>query len=477
MKNIFIRAGMSPFESFPAEKILVNNLIGTNIGNFLYLNGILRNITQEDTEITPTHYKWHFTDKEIDEINETQDIFIIPLADAFRDNFVAELRGLTHLVRSLKIPCVVIGVGLRSPYEPDFSKPFPFDEDVKAFVSAVLEKSSIVGVRGQITADYLSHLGFKEGTDHVAIGCPSLYTNGEALSIRPAAITKDSCVCINSSPTSPDSIHEFLHSVTQEFPNWHYMPQVRSELRILYTGAAYRVKTNPLFPTKITDEAYRSGRSQFFLNTSTWISYLSHADLSIGSRLHGNIAALLAGTPNILLPQDARTRELTEFHHLTHYPANRLDASTNIWDLLDQVDFQQPCRYQEENFRHFLSFLDRNQIPHIYKDGAAPAVIPYEERLKQTPMLPPVTTIADCSFEEIIERLNQYFPLYDKQLQPLKKDKAKLQNEVEKLSRSLAKTAKEKETLQKKVDELSRSLAQSSNPPSFLKKVKRKLGL
>ena len=34
MKRIYIRAGMSPFESFPAHKMLLNNSIGQNLGNF-----------------------------------------------------------------------------------------------------------------------------------------------------------------------------------------------------------------------------------------------------------------------------------------------------------------------------------------------------------------------------------------------------------------------------------------------------------
>lgn len=416
MKNIFIRGGMSPFESFPAEKLLIRNSIGTNLGNFLYLNGILRNITQFDTTITPTYYKKNFTAEEIDHINETQDIFIIPLADAFRQDFVGELRSLTQLVKSLKIPCVIIGVGLRAPYEPDFSSPFSFDDDVKNFVRAVLEKSSIVGVRGQITADYLSHLGFKEGRDHVAIGCPSLYTNGDELNIRKPDITRESRVCINASPTTPENVLAFLHGLTTEFPDWHFVPQVRSELRLLYTGSPYKVKVSPYYPTRITDETYREGRSEFFLNTSTWIEYLSQADLSIGSRLHGNVAAVLAGTPSILIAKDARVRELVEFHHLTQISADEIGADTNIWDLIGQMDFNLPCQYQKENFHHFLSFLDANRIPHIYQDKSTPKVIPFDERMKEVDLQPPVTTFAKCSLEEMSERFEKFYPAYEKKL-------------------------------------------------------------
>lgn len=415
MKNIYIRAGMSPFESFPARKILLNNSIGTNVGNFLYVYGILRNITQEDSVITPDHYKKNYSDADIDKINQTQDIFIIPLADAFRDDFVGMLKGMTRLVKKLTIPCAVIGVGLRAPFEPDFSTPYSFDEPVKEFVSAVLEKSSMIGVRGEITSAYLSHLGFREGTDHMAIGCPSMYTVGPKLEIRQADITKDSRVCINSSVTAPDNIHEFLDRVTKEFPDWHFVPQVLRELRLLYTGAPYTAKCHPLYPRRITDETYRTGKSEFFLNVPTWLEYMSKADLSIGSRLHGNVAALLAGTPSILIPKDARVRELSEYHDFTRVSQTDINADTNVWDLIHAADFQQPCRKQEANFNRFLGFLDKNEISHIYQHGT-PDTIPFMERMKNVSLQPPVTTFANCSLEEMAERFESFYPAYERKL-------------------------------------------------------------
>ena len=415
MKNIYIRSGMSPFESFPAEKILLSNSIGTNVGNFLYVYGILRNITQTDSVITPNHYKSKYTEAEIDEINQTQDIFIIPLADAFRDDFVKSLNAMTDLVKKLTIPCVIIGVGLRAPFEPDFSTPYSFDEAVKEFVSAVLEKSAMVGVRGEITSAYLSHLGFREGTDHMAIGCPSMYTAGPQLNIRDTQITKDSRVCINSSVTTPDNVHEFLDRVTKEFSDWHFVPQVLSELRLLYTGSPYVVKCNPLYPTHITDETYRTGRSEFFLNVPTWFEYMSKADLSIGSRLHGNIAATLSGTPSILIPKDARVRELSEYHDLTRVNASEITENTNVWDLINSVDFKQPCHKQTENFNRFLGFLEKNSIPHIYENGT-PDTIPFMERMKEIPLEPPVTTFANCTLEEMSQRFECFYPDHEKKL-------------------------------------------------------------
>ena len=86
MKNIYIRSGMSPLDSFTPAEILLKNSIGTNVGNLLYVYGILRTITKEDTTITSNYYAARMEDA--DYINENYDCFIIPLADAFRSDFV-----------------------------------------------------------------------------------------------------------------------------------------------------------------------------------------------------------------------------------------------------------------------------------------------------------------------------------------------------------------------------------------------------
>ena len=168
MSRIYYRGGMSPFETFSPGYILTHNVIGTNVGNFLYLNGVLRSLMIDDnTVIQANYYNTNYYKPEY--VNENFDCFVIPLADAFRENFVNELNELTSFVKKLKIPCYVIGVGLKESYEPDFSQPKPQDEAVKKFVTAVLEKSNCIGVRGELTGKYLETLGFAEGRDFMVI--------------------------------------------------------------------------------------------------------------------------------------------------------------------------------------------------------------------------------------------------------------------------------------------------------------------
>jgi len=438
MKNILIRAGMSPLDIFDAPYILNNNSIGGNVGNLIYQYSVFRTLMREDTIITPDYY--NYEPSRADEINEKYDCYVIPLADAFRKEFVPSLRKYTQLIKKLKIPVYVIGVGLRAPFEPKLNEGFPFDEDVKAFISAVLEKSNIIGLRGEITSKYLTRLGFKEGVDHTVIGCPSMYTFGRELNIRKTNITKDSIICVNSSRLSPKNVLDFITRGMKEYPNHYFIPQWLKELKLVHLGSPAIAKDSKNYPVKMSDPTYMSNRVRFPLNAPTWFEFIGKADLSFGARLHGNITATISGTPSIIIPKDARMRELAEYHQLTHVMANEITEKTKLSDLIEKVDFQLPSKRQAENFDHYIDFLNKNKIDHIYKEINQPNNVPLEERLKSVQLLPMEVPITGCSMEETIARWEKFYPIDDsmtKEIITLKKEVKEKEKKIKKLEGQL----------------------------------------
>ncbi|TWT27853.1 polysaccharide pyruvyl transferase family protein [Planomicrobium sp. CPCC 101110] len=409
MKNILMRAGMTPFEKFDAPHIMMNNSIGGNVGNLVYQYSVYRTLMTENTTITPDYYD--YDPKYADEINEKYDAYVIPLADAFREEFVPSLRKYTKLIKKLKIPVFVIGVGLRAPFEPKLNEGFSFDEDVKEFVKAVLEKSSIIGLRGEITSKYLTRLGFREGIDHTVIGCPSMYAFGRELNIRETNITKDSIVSVNSSRLSPKNVLDFITRGMEEYPNHYFIPQWMKEMKLVYAGAPAIAPSSSNYPVKMSDPTYMNDRVRYFLNVPTWLDFLRTADLSFGARLHGNITATIAGTPSILIPKDARMRELAEYHQLTHVMAHDITDQTRLSDLVETVDFQAPTKRQGKNFDHFIDFLNKNDIDHIYKNTLTPSIVPMDEKLSKIELLEPIKTISGISLAEAVERWETLYPL------------------------------------------------------------------
>ncbi|MFD0826724.1 polysaccharide pyruvyl transferase family protein [Neobacillus sp. M.A.Huq-85] len=409
MKDILIRSGISPLDTFDAPHMIVNNSIGGNVGNLVYAFSVFRTLMTEETTITPDYYD--IDPDKADEINEKYSCYIIPLADAFRNDFVSSLRKYTKLIKKLTIPVVVIGVGLRAPFEPKLNEGFPFDGDVKAFVSAVLEKSGMIGVRGEITSQYLSKLGFREDIDHTVIGCPSMYAFGRELQIRETNITTDSMVCVNSSRLSPKNVLDFITRGMDDFPNHYFIPQWLKEMRLTFAGAPAIAGSSKNYPVAMSHPTYMNNRVRFFLNVSTWLDFLRQADLSFGARLHGNIAATIAGTPSILIPKDARMRELAEYHNLTHVNANEITSKTRLSDIIEKSDFRAPVKTQAGNFDKFISFLNKNKLEHIYKDNQTSVRVPLDEKLADIQPLPPISPISSCELQEITERWENLYLL------------------------------------------------------------------
>lgn len=419
MKRIFVRSGMSPLEYYDVDYLLTHNVFGTNVGNFMYVYGVLNAICEEGFEIKSNYYKY---DIDIDEINETCDCFIIPLADALRENFMGELKKITKVVKKLKIPCVVTSIGLRAPADFDPASGMPFDNDVKAFVNAVLEKSGCIGVRGKITGDYLGFLGYKEGEDYMAVGCSSMYSFGNRLKIRDLELKEDSLVAVNSNPSLPDDGQKFIYDSMNMFNNKVFIGQVTQELKLSYVGAPYTAPKSEYYPVRtILDPLYREGRTRFFTNIPEWLKYYrEEVDFAFGCRLHGNIVGTLAGCPTLLITKDARTRELAEFHQLTSVPFDKL-GDANIMDLIEKADFHSPETVQQENLDNFIKFLDINGLTHVYADGDFSKETPLEIAMKDVKTVPPVKPLTQCTYEEKAERLQKYYKAEEKHIKRLKK--------------------------------------------------------
>ncbi len=207
------------------------------------------------------------------------------------------------------------------------------------------------------------------------------------------------------------------------------------ELKLTYTG------THPIadlsvtnYPVKMSDPAYMNDRVRFFLNAQTWFDFIGQADLSFGARLHGNITATLAGTPSILIPKDARMRELTDYHQLTHIWANDIKADTQLSDVVANADFQSPARVQARNFDNFVDFLNVNDLEHIYQETNYPENVPFDRQMAQAELLPPVQPISGVSLEEAVARFERFFPEQEKKIADAQKQaKAQLAEKDKKI--------------------------------------------
>ncbi|MER5749979.1 polysaccharide pyruvyl transferase family protein [Streptomyces sp. NPDC002088] len=380
MKRILLRSGKSPYDVVPVEEALHRDVIATNSGNLIFSDAAHKILETPGTEVVSNGMKAEAA--AAGRINEEYDAFVVPLANAFRPSFESGLRRLTRLIGKLKIPVVVLGVGAQAGVDYDPARLKSMEPAVRDFCAAVLDRSASIGVRGEFTEKYLKDMGFR---DVEVIGCPSLFMYGKELAVqkRVPALTADSPIAINGSHSAVKSqgLGRIITRTHARYPHLHFIGQNTSDARQLHwrdlshpNGRLTAVPTHPDHPM------YREDKVRVYVDPVTWIDDLRAFDFSFGSRIHGNIAALLAGTPATVLCADSRTLELCRYFGIPHRLLGELPEDVDPARLYEEADFGELTGGHQERFERFIGFLDRNGLENTFTHGDGGAA--FEARLR-----------------------------------------------------------------------------------------------
>lgn len=392
MNRVLVRMGMLPLESLDIDEILRRDLIGNNSGNLIYQNGIYRTLYTNNSAIDIQYvFRNKETDADMERINSEYDRVILPLANVFRSNF--PIRPLADFIKRLRIPCVAMGVGLQARTVDAIKNGFSYDGDAKALISALLEKSSMVGLRGEYTAEYLEKLGFIPEKHFTITGCPSMFTWGKAL---PQPHMRDTLDCdasisINLIERQPHNLNRLMAKTIAEYEKHYLVLQTRSELNMLRYGSKVTRRTlpciggNTFYPHHRNHPEVTQGHAIGFVDAPSWFEYYKDIDFSFGSRIHGNLSAVLNGVPAFVFTTDTRTEELCRYHHVPHMNARSLAKNANIRGIYETAEFESVLHGHEERFRHFVDFLNKNEVNHIYKDTDEPHNVPYDSQISKAP--------------------------------------------------------------------------------------------
>jgi hypothetical protein len=385
--EILLRAVKDPFDVLPPETVLLRNAIASNAGNLVFSVASQRLLETATTRVVVDRFAAGPDDA--DEINDRYDAYVLPMANAFRVSFEPTLLRATALIRRLRIPVVVLGVGHQATVDNDTTRLAPIRDAVRGFVGAVLERGPSIGVRGELTADYLSGLGFR---DVEVIGCPSLFWHGDRLAIRDRApaLAPDARIALTVSPyvrrMAPLAARQMAR-----YPNLVYVPQDIDTLEVLLWGEPVGdVATDDPRPIHPDHRLFREDRVRMFLDPVPWIDFLATQDFAFGSRIHGTIAALIAGTPAMVLAHDSRTLELARYFDIPHrrlrdVDVRKIDAS----ELYADADTGALVAGHAERFARFIGYLDRHGLDHVVR--SAPPTPDFDARAAAIDWPPPVT--------------------------------------------------------------------------------------
>jgi len=348
--RILLRAGYSPLQAAPANT--PSRAGFGNSGNILFSHSVFKGLYKHQNQIDIDGYDPEFASPE--EINERYDAYVLPMANAFRPEFEAVLGRYTALIRRLKIPCIVVGVGAQAGLDLAELRGAPMDATVKDFASAVLDRSPAIGVRGEHSRDYLNRLGFN-AID--IIGCPSMFFCGAEFSVlvkRP----EDSMglIAVNHGPGADAASAGFARSILASYPNSTFIAQETANAQAW--SAIVSEKSSLGQPHRV----------RHFREIAPWLAFMRTRSFSIGTRIHGNIAALLAGVPAVVIVHDSRTREIARHHRIPHLLAGTVTADSELEAILASVDVSPTNTAAGPLLDHFKAFLEKSGLDHAYDD-------------------------------------------------------------------------------------------------------------
>lgn len=459
-KRYLMRLGKTPFESVDAYRTLDRNTLGTNNGNLLYGAASHKLFSTQDTVVDANHYQINAA--MADRVNDEYDGFILPLADCFRPTFEGELLRTAQFLERLTIPFMMMSGGAKLPLGGDPAALKKIEPTVKRFARAVLNGSSKLSVRGEVSAQYLRSLGFN---DVIAVGCPSMTLWGPGHQVDvPETLEQGAPVAYNVETKDPfggdlieDADRNYLAT---------YMPQEHETLELmLWATEPYR-ETDHRLPLTASHQQFTAGRAEFYLDGYPWLERLGEMAFSFGARAHGNIAAVLGGTPCVMLTHDSRTIELARHHGIPYVVRGSEAGPTTVQELYALADFTEFNRSHTQRFDILSNFIHENGFEHIYDPGQEAARASYEARIAATTFPPPVrlTRIDEPAFvanrTAVLQERHTGQKRQQAQLRrDLNKNRTRADDQIAKLSKRLDTAEKEVAIAQRRAEKAEKKLA------------------
>lgn len=337
---------------------------GHNTGNLLIGNGLFKQLRYDKLET----YRYAMTPEYAD---ENFDQVVIAAANFLYPGF--DFTPISSFLDKIKLPVFMVGLGAQLPSSKSELENIP--EGTWRLVQIASERSHSIGVRGHFTAEQLR----KHGIDNIqATGCPSLYTNlSPSIKIRRPSELGDGVV-VNGSRNVVGHASDkeaaarvekqlLQLAMSRQLPYVLQNEQPEMQLSAGEDPSGHMPALTSLakfFDAEAGDLATFYARyGKLFFSIDEWFSWIGGHEFSIGTRFHGNVAALLNGVPAVILTHDSRTKELCEFAAIPSVDVSAVH-DLDIDHIYEQADFDRYENNHAKIYEQYVEFLDANNIPH-----------------------------------------------------------------------------------------------------------------
>lgn len=357
-------------------------VLGANSGNLLFQYAASQIIDAPQVHVSQAETPYN----EVSVLRGARAL-VFPAANHLRTG--TDWTHLNNYLENAKLPLIVLGLGAQSPQiggESETIAALKADPQIRRMADIFRDKGEFISVRGTFSQTVCAELGIENV--HV-FGCPSAMINpdpalGRQMAQRLAALRAgDTVPRMAMTAAAPFEIREDTAKTALERKlfawaheagglyvqqsggltamqaangNWHLIaPNARRSIQ--------KVLAPDMDPVDVW--AYLSGYGRFYLGVPDWRADMAQMDLVMGTRLHGNMAAIAAGTPGVIIAHDSRTGELGQTMHLPHLDMKDAMAATDLKDAIAKIRFDGAAfdTWRAGTARAMCAAFDRLGIP------------------------------------------------------------------------------------------------------------------
>lgn len=328
-----------------------------NWGNKLWFQGLYSEISTDENEIT-----FRTTDL-IDEINNNYDLIIYPMANFFSEQYTDSMLELAEIFNKIKIPVYIIACGAQASSYDDLERLVSkIGTPASKFIESIYHTGGEFALRGYFTKEFFDRLGFPSA---VVTGCPSLYQMGPEFKVNDKKVKTEQVIpVINGKLNLFENIMKAVTSsiyINQDYyANCLYKEgylqnfDLKKKILFSYNYSIYQA------------ELLGADRIKLIADMNDWFHYIKDNPFTyaFGSRIHGNIMAILTGIPATVIAIDSRTQEMAEFFDIPCIK-HRQGKKYSVEDFLyayENADFGKFNETYKSKYMCYENFLREHNI-------------------------------------------------------------------------------------------------------------------
>lgn len=325
--------GNDPFvthgETLTAEQLF--DATGGNTGNLAFNYGMATQVATPAPFIS--------LGMPVEEIRHSADILVMPLANQLGPHM--DLENQARQLEAIGLPIVGVGLGVQAPSSESVVKLKPGTERwLRTIADHRPGTAPNIGVRGAFTLEQLEARGI--GKAAIVTGCPSNFIDfnprfvsdiGEKLRRRPSRIAVAAGI-----PFLPKlaKLEASLADLLDDRPGGYI---IQHNLKMIWLAKGQidllTAEFQELFRSYIRPglswedfKAWCAHHAIAYANAERWMEDLRTYDFVVGTRFHGAMLAIQAGTPAGCITHDSRTVELCETMRIPSRQASTLEGVT-----------------------------------------------------------------------------------------------------------------------------------------------------